>query len=239
MLYKDFDETALPRIEADDETKGALHTLRRAFDIYGDRLLYACSFGVEGSVLLHLISRVKPNAEVLFLDTDFHFDETYDTIKRTEERYPQLDIKKKKPKLTVQEQEDVYGAELWKVSPDECCRIRKVEPLEEELGKVDAWISGLRREQSPTRAHVEYFNKDERFGIIKVCPLIHWTWEEIWSYVKKYDLPYNLLHDQSYPSIGCLHCTLPSKGGGRDGRWQGSMKTECGLHNSPKRKEAK
>ncbi|MGM9929831.1 MAG: phosphoadenylyl-sulfate reductase [Bacillus sp. (in: firmicutes)] len=239
VLYETFAENQLPVFSADSKWKGAYDTLKWAYDQYGEHLLYACSFGIEGSVLLHLISQVKADAQVVFLDTDVHFKETYETIERTEARYPSLQIIKKKPSLTLNEQAEQYGAELWKSKPDLCCQLRKVQPLEEELKKADAWLSGLRREQSPTRANVNFINKDDRFQSVKVCPLIHWTWEDIWNYVKEHDLPYNTLHDQNYPSIGCEPCTKPSLSNSRDGRWIGQGKLECGLHNSPIRRGEK
>lgn len=239
MLYETFAESLLPAIDANGKWKGAYETLQWAYSQYGDKLLYACSFGIEGSVLLHLISQVREDAQVVFLDTDVHFKETYDTIQRTEERYPSLRIIKKKPSLTLEEQSQQHGQELWKSNPDLCCHIRKILPLEEELKKADAWLSGLRREQSVTRANVNFINKDDRFQSIKICPLIHWTWDDIWDYVKEHDLPYNSLHDQNYPSIGCEPCTKPSSSSGRDGRWEGQGKLECGLHNSPARKGEK
>lgn len=238
MLYKSFNENSLPIIKSDNKTKGATELLEWAFRTYGENLLYACSFGVEGSVMIHLISQIKQNAKVLFLDTEVHFKETYETIERTTKRYPELQISMKKPALTISQQGYQHGDELWNRNPDHCCLIRKILPLEEELGNADAWISGLRREQSSTRANVNFINRDDRFHLIKICPLIYWTWQDIWAYVREYDLPYNLLHDQNYPSIGCIHCTKPSSGNNREGRWQGKSKLECGIHNSPLNKEA-
>lgn len=239
MLYCDFDEALVPSFSGESNLKGALDVLDWAYNKYEQQLLYACSFGIEGSVMLHLISQVRPDARVLFLDTDLHFSETYETIHATRVKYPSLEIIMKKPKRTLQEQSNQYNSELWKSNPDLCCQIRKVQPLEEELQKVDAWISGLRREQSSTRATVNYVNKDDRFQLIKICPIIHWSWNDIWDYVKEHQLPYNSLHDQNYPSIGCQPCTKPSISITRDGRWQGQGKLECGLHNSPFKREEK
>ncbi len=236
MLYSAFEQDNVPLFSENSKGKGAYDVLEWAYKQYGDRLLYACSFGVEGSVLLHLISQVKPDAKVLFLDTGLHFPETYETIEKTEKRYPLLHIERKQPDLSVEEQGVQHGQELWKSNPDLCCQMRKIQPLEEELRKVDAWVSGLRREQSATRKNVNYLNKDERFQLVKVCPLIHWTWDEIWAYVRKYDLPYNLLHDADYPSIGCAPCTKAVTSNSRDGRWQGQGKLECGLHLAPTKK---
>ncbi|MFB9757792.1 phosphoadenylyl-sulfate reductase [Ectobacillus funiculus] len=231
LTYETWDAPSIDFNE-DDETKGALSVLRWAYDHYGDDVVYACSFGVEGMILLHLIDQVKPDAKVVFLDTDLHFKETYELIERVEERFPRLQIVLQKPELTLEEQAAEHGAELWKSNPNACCNIRKIVPLEKALAQGKAWISGLRREQSPTRQNVQFLNHDHRFHSIKVCPLIHWTWKEVWRYVYKHDLPYNPLHDIGYPSIGCEVCTRPSEGGSSDrsGRWSGTGKTECGLH---------
>ncbi|KSU83299.1 MULTISPECIES: phosphoadenylyl-sulfate reductase [Fictibacillus] len=218
---------------SDSETKGAMEVLQWAYDYYGDELVYACSFGIEGSVLVDLISKVKPDARVVFLDTGLHFKETYEVIEKAKEKYPSLNIEMKKPALSVAEQAGEHGDELWKRNPNLCCQIRKVIPLEETLSGASAWLSGLRREQSETRRNTQYVNKDNRFKSIKICPLIHWTYKDIWRYAHKHSLPYNTLHDQGYPSIGCQPCTLPAdwaSGDARSGRWSGQGKTECGLH---------
>jgi phosphoadenosine phosphosulfate reductase len=217
----------------DDKTKGALSVLEWAYRVYPEnQIVYASSFGAEAIVLIDLIHQVKPDAHIVFLDTDLHFPETYDVIRKIEERFPSLRIEKKKPELTLDEQREEFGSALWKRDPNKCCEIRKVIPLRETLTSKQAWISGLRREQSPTRANTEFINKDEKFKNIKLCPLIHWTWDEVWDYIRDKDLPYNQLHDQNYPSIGCFPCTQPvgDDGDSRAGRWSGSGKTECGLH---------
>ncbi|WP_040978987.1 phosphoadenylyl-sulfate reductase [Oceanobacillus jeddahense] len=214
------------------KNKDSLEILKWAYQTYGDELVYACSFGAEGIVLIDMIHKVKKDAVIVFLDTDFHFKETYELIDRVKARYPSLRIEMTKPELTSEEQAEVHGAELWKVNPDLCCSIRKLIPLEQQLNQYTAWISGLRREQSPTRANTEFVNQDRRFQSVKICPLIHWTEEEIWMYIRLHQLPYNELHDKNYPSIGCEYCTKPVLEGedARSGRWADTNKTECGLH---------
>ncbi|MFQ3545148.1 phosphoadenylyl-sulfate reductase [Halobacillus rhizosphaerae] len=218
--------------EPEDETKGATTILQWAYDNYGDSVVYACSFGAEGIVLIDLISKVKEDAEIVFLDTGVHFPETYDLIDQMKAKYPKLRIQMKKPELTIGEQGEKYGPALWERQPNQCCYIRKVKPLEDALTGVPAWISGLRREQSVSRSKTDFVNKDDRFKSLKVCPLIHWTWDEVWSYIRVNRLPYNELHDQGYPSIGCMPCTFPTGDteDSREGRWSGFDKTECGLH---------
>ena len=231
LTYKTWHEQE-QTFETDDGYSGALNVLNWAYGHYGEEIVYACSFGIEGIVLIDLISKVKPDASIVFLDTDVHFKETYETIERVKEKYPKLRITMKKPALTLAEQAEQHGDKLWETNPNQCCAIRKLQPLNETLSQSEAWISGLRREQSETRKHVQFINKDDKFQSVKVCPLIHWTWKDVWRYVHKNDLPYNPLHDQGYPSIGCFHCTQPAFSADdlRSGRWSGQGKTECGLH---------
>ncbi|MBP3951190.1 phosphoadenylyl-sulfate reductase [Bacillus suaedae] len=214
------------------ERKDTLEVLKWAYATFEDKLVYSCSFGAEGMVLIDLISKVKKDATIVFLDTDFHFKETYELIDKVKARYPTLNIEIAKPEITPEEQAEKYGDKLWEKQPDACCGVRKLVPLQRELDKYDAWISGLRREQSPTRANTQFVNKDNRFKSIKICPLIHWTEEEIWMYIRLHKLDYNELHDKNYPSIGCEYCTKPVAEGEdpRSGRWANTSKTECGLH---------
>ncbi|MCY9374300.1 phosphoadenylyl-sulfate reductase [Bacillus sp. T17B1] len=215
-----------------DQLIDELDVLKWAYRIYGEKIVYACSFGAEGMVLLDLISKINKNAHIIFLDTGLHFQETYELIETVKERYPSLKIQLLEPELSLKEQETQYGGELWKHNPNLCCELRKIDPLKKHLSGMTAWISGLRREQSPTRKHIQYVNLDQKFKLIKICPLIHWTWDDVWTYIRLHNLPYNKLHDQHYPSIGCEMCTLPSSDPNdeRAGRWAGREKTECGLH---------
>ncbi|PLR94864.1 phosphoadenylyl-sulfate reductase [Bacillus sp. T33-2] len=217
----------------DDETKGARTVLEWAYSHYQPQdIVYASSFGAEAIILIDLIQQIKPDAHIVFLDTGLHFPETYEVIDKIAERFPELQIERKQPALSLDEQREQYGPALWKRDSGQCCNIRKVIPLRETLTAKEAWISGLRREQSPTRANTEFVNRDEKFQNIKICPLIHWTWDDVWAWIREKDLPYNILHDQQYPSIGCFPCTQPvgNDGDSRAGRWAGSSKTECGLH---------
>lgn len=212
--------------------KDALDVIRWAFQQYDEDLAYACSFGAEAMVLVDLISQIRPAAQIIFLDTGLHFPETYQLIEQVRKRYPKLRINMVKPELTLAEQAAAHGEALWERDPDLCCKIRKVDPLEKAMSGKIAWLSGLRREQSPTRAHLRYVNPDDKFANVKICPLIEWKADEIWMYINLYQLPYNALHDQSYPSIGCQPCTRAVQPGEdeRAGRWAGRGKTECGLH---------
>lgn len=234
VSYNDFPRDPFQDWDPADATKGASSVLQWAYEAYGDSVVYACSFGAEGIVLIDLISKVKKGAKIVFLDTEIHFQETYELIDKIKEKYPELRIHLKKPDLTLDEQAEQYGSALWKRQPEQCCFIRKIKPLEEALSGVPAWISGLRREQSPGRKHTDFVNKDERFKSIKVCPLIHWTWDDVWKHIRVNDLPYNDLHDQGYPSIGCIPCTsqVTDSDDPRAGRWAGLDKTECGIHTA-------
>ncbi|QRG66254.1 phosphoadenylyl-sulfate reductase [Brevibacillus choshinensis] len=210
-----------------------LDVIKWAYQTFQDDLVYSCSFGAEAMVLIDMISDVKKDARIVFLDTHLHFQQTYDLIERVRERYPFLNISVREPELTLAEQAAAHGDELWLRQPDLCCQIRKVEPMDQALRGAVAWMSGLRREQSPTRAQVQFVNRDEKFESLKICPLIHWKSEEVWQYIRIFELPYNTLHDQNYPSIGCAPCTRAVAPGedSRAGRWAGhSGKTECGLH---------
>ncbi|MGY4690585.1 phosphoadenylyl-sulfate reductase [Salibacterium sp. K-3] len=232
ITYETLKPTEIEEVNEYLEGKSARDVIRWSYDNYGDDLVYACSFGAEGMVLIDLISKVKPDATVVFLDTDFHFKETYELIDRVKERYPSMNINMLRPKWTPEEQAEQEGPRLWETNPDRCCGIRKLEPLENELSRYHAWMSGLRREQSPSRKNTQFVNEDNRFSSVKICPLIHWTWEDVWMYIEAFNLPYNELHDQNYPSIGCMQCTAKVLEGDdlRSGRWSGQGKTECGLH---------
>lgn len=194
-------------------------------------ITFACSFGAEDVVLVDILQKVSPSTDIFYLDTDLHFKETYETKARLEEYYG-LNFVRVSPKLTLQEQEDFHGPELWKSSPTSCCNIRKVDPLTNILGKYEAWITGIRRDQAPTRANAKKIEYDVKFGLVKFNPIAEWTSEDVWNYIREHDLIYNPLHDQYYPSIGCEKCTrqvLPGEDP-RAGRWSGFEKTECGLH---------
>lgn len=232
LRYDKWDENQIASLM--ESQPDYLDILKWAYREYQDEIVYACSFGVEGIVLIDLISKVNKKAKIIFLDTGLHFTETYELIEKVKNRYPSLQINMIKPKNSLEDQAKWYGDELWKHNPNLCCHMRKVVPLQEALAGAKAWISGLRREQSPTRSKTEYINKDEKFQKIKICPLIHWSSEDIMTYIQLNKLPYNPLHDKGYPSIGCAPCTKPVSNPKdlRAGRWAGLAKTECGLHES-------
>lgn len=206
-------------------------TFRWAFSRLNRDAAVVSGFGAEGMVVIHLAARIQPGFRLITLDTDFLFPETYRLMKQVERRY-NLQIERVQPLLTPEEQERQHGAALWAHDPDLCCRLRKVEPLKRQLAGLKAWITGIRRDQSPTRAGVQKLEWDSKFGLVKLNPLADWTWAEVWQFIHRHKVPYNPLHDRNYPSIGCTHCTravLPEEDQ-RAGRWADFTKTECGLH---------
>jgi phosphoadenosine phosphosulfate reductase len=191
-------------------------------------LALACSFQKEESVLLDMLLAIDPKARVFALDTHVLFPQTYGVWREIEKRYGiQVEVFEG-PSLG--RQAATHGEALWERNPDLCCAIRKVGPLARALSGLDCWITGVRRDQSPTRADVPKLGWDERHGLWKACPLADWDATRVRSYIAERGLPYNELHDSGYASIGCTHCTRP--GDGREGRWNGRGKTECGLHTS-------
>lgn len=195
-------------------------------------LTFACSFGAEDMVILDLLMRTQPEVNVFYLDTNVLFPETYVLIEQAVKRYQIPNLSRIQPSMSLSEQAKTYGESLWSKNPNQCCAIRKVGPLTEHLSNFDGWVTGIRRDQAPTRAHAQVFEYDQKFELIKVNPLVLWTEEDVWAYIDDHDVPYNPLHDSGYPSIGCVHCTRPVAAGedARSGRWSGFDKTECGLH---------
>ena len=218
------------------ETKLPQDVLAAAIERYGQKMVLACSFGAEDMVLVDMVLRIDPAAPLFYLDTDFLFPETYATRDRVIERYQlkPAQVIQVKSLLTPQQQAESHGDALWASHPDQCCQLRKVEPLTRVLKGYDAWITGIRRDQAPSRANAGLIEWDEKFQLIKVNPLARWTWADVWSYIKVYEVPYNPLHDHHYPSIGCTYCTAPVASGDdpRAGRWKNFTKTECGLHKA-------
>ena len=182
------------------------------------RLYVACSFQKEASAILDMLVRIELSARFFVLDTGVLFEETYETWRRVEEHYG----------ITIDRYRGEWVDGLWERDPDACCGMRKVKPLEDALSVVDAWITGLRRDQSPARAGTPKLGWDAAHGKWKAAPLADWTDKDVWRYIAANDVPYNPLHDRGFASIGCTHCTVASES--RDGRWAGTGKLECGLH---------
>lgn len=203
---------------------------------FGNRAAIGTSFQGAGLVMIHLAKKDGLPLPVFTLDTGLLFPETIALKKRLEDFFG-LTIESLEPDLTVAEQADINGPELWKRDPDLCCTIRKVLPLRDKLSELDCWITGLRRQQSDTRAGIgiiELYAFDEASGqdIVKLNPMANWTREAVWDYLRAHQIPYNPLHDQGYGSIGCQPCTRRAANGEneRAGRWTGFNKVECGIH---------
>lgn len=202
-----------------------------AAEQFAGRLVLTCSWQQQSSVLIHMTRPHADAVRVVELDTELLFPETYATRDRLVERYG-LTLESFRAEHTPAQQEAAEGPALWERDPDRCCFLRKVLPLERALEGSDAWITGIRRAQSATREGARAVEWDEARGIVKVQPLVAWSDEDVKGYLFAHDIPYNPLHDQGYPSIGCVPCTSPVAPGDdpRSGRWAGTAKTECGLH---------
>jgi phosphoadenosine phosphosulfate reductase len=210
--------------------------LRWAWARFGPRAAVGTSFQGAGLVMLHLAKTHGLAFPVFTLDTGLLFQETVDLKARLED-FLGIPIERLEPDLTVAEQADVHGPELWRREPDLCCTVRKVLPLRGKLADLDCWITGLRREQSETRAGIRIaelhvFDEASGHDIVKLNPMANWTRDAVWSYIREHRIPYNPLQDRGYRSIGCEPCTRQAgEGDGeRAGRWTGFNKVECGIH---------
>ena len=226
----------LPQIAAAMERKTPQQILRWAADTYGSKLAFATAFGAEGCALIAMLSEITSDVFLFNLDTGYQFPETLDTRRRLVDKYG-LPIHLVSARQTVAEMEQEHGGPLYEAHPDRCCHMRKIVPLSGALQGYDAWISAIRRDQTPDRAAQPIVGWDKKFELVKINPLANWTKKDVWNYILQNDVPYNPLHDQGYPSIGCWPCTQ-AIGAGQDdraGRWAGTAKKECGLHvvNTP------
>lgn len=205
--------------------------LRWAVDTFGAGLTMATAFGAEGCCILHMLAEVGPNVRIFNLDTGYQFDETLELRERIRQRYG-IAVEFIRPELTVQEYEAEHGGPLYGLRPDQCCYDRKVLPLRRAVEGYRAWISAIRRDQTSHRAAAGVVQWDAKFSLVKVNPLLSWTKSDVWRFVLDNKIPYNPLHDQGYPSIGCRPCTVAVGEGAdeRSGRWVGTAKKECGLH---------
>lgn len=216
--------------------ESARAVLSDALHAYRGKIALGCSFGGKGGmVLVDLLARLDRSVPVYFLDTELLFPETYALVARTRERYG-IEPIAVRPAYDVAEQAARFGDELWARDPDACCNLRKVVPSRQFLAPFDAWISGVRRDQSATRGTVTFRDRDED-GKMRVAPLADWTQSDVDAYIAAHDVPYNALNDRGYPSVGCTYCTRAVMPGEdpRAARWPGFAKTECGLHEGARR----
>lgn len=236
---------AAPQVEELNQrfqTESTENILSWAWKEFGSRAAIGTSFQGAGLVMIHLGRKNGFNFPVFTLDTGFLFPETLELKKRLED-YFRFEIEGLQPDLTPEKQEEYHGPELWKRDPDLCCTMRKVLPLQNKLSESDCWITGLRREQSNTRAAIgiiELYIFDPASGreIVKLNPMANWSRDAVWNYIRENKIPYNALHDQGYRSIGCRPCTNKTAAGEseRAGRWTGFNKVECGIHTFMARK---
>jgi phosphoadenosine phosphosulfate reductase len=215
----------------------AEEVLREVVQAYAPDVALSCSFGgPSGMVLVDMLARLDllDDVEVYYLDTGLLFQATHEARERIERRYG-FEATAYHAELSLSEQAARHGDALWGRDPNACCGIRKVGPNARALADKRAWITGVRRDQSAQRAATPVLEWDAKFGLVKVAPLSGWSEAEIWEYIQRHDVPYNRLHDEGYPSLGCdTRCTsrpLPGESL-RSGRWRGLSKTECGLHGN-------
>ncbi len=209
--------------------------------VYNSRVLDALDapdldvelFAEKTHKLMDLALKLQPDLDVFYIDTGYFFPETETLIERLQNHY-QRALRRASTMVTIAEQSSLYGEKLYRSDPDLCCHLRKVAPMETALRDSTAWITALRRDQSDGRKQTPVVQWNDRYSVVKIAPLVNWTEEEIWDYVHQHKLPYNTLHDQHYPSIGCWPCTRAVRPGEdiRAGRWAGRDKSECGIHGS-------
>lgn len=198
---------------------------------FGSDMVLGTGFGPSGVFLIHSLVTQKLPVKIFYLDTHLLFRETYSLRDELEERFG-ISIERISTELSLDEQADKHGSELWKTDPDRCCYLRKVLPLKNYLSDKKAWVTGVRRNQAATRNQTEVIEWDPLNEVVKINPLAKWSNEDVWEYIHKHNLPYNPLHDHGYPTIGCIPCTEPveKQEHERNGRWKDNEKTECGIH---------
>lgn len=194
---------------------------------------YVVASNMQDAVLVEMAAKVRPGVDVLFLDTGYHFAETIGTRDAVETVYD-VHIVNVTPEQTVAQQDELVGKDLFASDAARCCNLRKVQPLTKALKGYSAWVTGIRRVESPTRANAPLISFDEAFGLVKINPIAAWSDQDMQDYIDAHGILVNPLVDEGYPSIGCAPCTAkPAEGADpRSGRWAGQAKTECGLHAS-------
>jgi phosphoadenosine phosphosulfate reductase len=207
--------------------------LRWGVETFGDKLMMATAFGAEGCCIMHMLSEIDPTGKtkIINLDTGYQFAETLELRERIKSRYGII-VEFVRPETTVAQYEEEHGGPIYDIRPDQCCFDRKVVPLRKAVVGYHAWISAIRGDQTKDRGAAQVVQWDPKFNLVKLNPLLKWNHKDVWRFLHKNDVPYNPLHDQGYPSIGCKPCTTAVAEGGdeRAGRWAGKMKKECGLH---------
>ncbi len=213
------------------EGRSPPEVLRWAVDTFFPRLTMATAFGAEGCCIIHMLAEIEPRVHIFNLETGYQFKETLELRERIKARYG-IEVAYARPDTTVEEYEKIHHGALYTINPNQCCHDRKIVPLRRAVAGYEAWISAIRRDQTAHRAVAGVIIWDKKFELVKINPLLTWTRKDVWEFILKHDIPYNPLHDQGYPSIGCWPCTEPVEDGAdeRAGRWAGTGKKECGLH---------
>jgi phosphoadenosine phosphosulfate reductase len=221
----------IARASTELEGRSPQEILRWAVQAFHPRLTMATAFGPEGNCIIQMLAGIEPGVRVFNLETGYQFPETLALRERIRERYG-IAVELVRPETTVAEYEKEHGGPLYPHRPDQCCHDRKILPLRRAVAGYDAWISAIRKDQTADRAQASVVQWDEKFGLVKVNPLLSWTKKDVWTFIYKNQVPYNPLHDRGYPSIGCWPCTRAVAAGEdeRAGRWAGKLKKECGLH---------
>ena len=225
------DAAAIAEANRQLDGKPPQEILRWAVATFFPRLTMATAFGAEGCCIIHMLAEIEPRVHVFNLETGYQFPETLQLRERIKERYG-IEVAYATPDTTVPEYEKLHGGPLYESNPDQCCHDRKIIPLRRAVVGFDAWISSIRKDQTTDRAKADVVMWDGKFNLVKVNPLLGWTKHQLWQFVIDNQIPYNPLHDQGYPSIGCWPCTRAVAEGEdeRAGRWAGKAKKECGLH---------
>lgn len=223
----------LRRVSEELESASPQAILRWSIERFAPRFTMATAFGPEGMCLIHMLAELGGKTPIFNLDTGYQFPETLELRERVKLRYG-IEVELKRPATTVQEYETINAGPVYKTDPNRCCAERKISVLKEAAKGHYAWASAIRRDQSADRAKASIVGWDSKFHLVKVSPLANWTKKEVWSFITANDIPYNPLHDQGYPSVGCWPCTRSVLAGEdeRAGRWSGFAKTECGLHST-------
>lgn len=233
-INRELSPKLLDNLNKQFEVAGPDQVLSWGYHTFGSDMVLGTGFGPSGIFLIYRLQELGIKIPIFYLDTHLLFNETYELRDRLEERF-NISITRVGTDLSLEEQAEKYGDELWKKNPNRCCHLRKVLPLRNYLSDKKAWITGVRRSDSYTRRKTQFVEWDPENEVIKINPLANWTGNQVWNYIQGKGLPYNPLHDEGYPSIGCIPCTAPvgaEQEDERAGRWSGSEKTECGIHVS-------
>lgn len=221
-------------VSSDSSPSEVIEWLKQKYE--PEQVVLTTSYGMEGCSLINMLNEARFGVTIADIDTGFLFPETEMLRSKVKFRYRRFQFETWNPQLNPEEQSRKHGERLWERDATLCCKLRKVEPLEKNIGRFQVWVTGIRKSQSDSRKNIDSIQWDWKHNILKVCPLANWERSDVWRYVNTHNVPYNELHEQGFPSVGCTHCTHKVNGlvdltaYSRAGRWSGHQKTECGLH---------